>query len=251
MNKNLFFILILMFISLFIFNTYVSAEEIEPCYNDYLVSTTDLFKSNCRGYYNVSSDSLVCSYVNANYTLGYLFSAEPSKTFYLRFFDSSITNSSSPKIDYFYLYDSNKNVIDSTSAFASKKISNYLTYTYDSSNSMFIFEFKDDIEFNYISFVFYQGGLSNYKYFVYDNFDLSSCPVIEEPVVPVDPNNPTVQETDQAKILQNFYTLFLDRLKFISGYAINNYLFLAFIGIFLLFVILEIFLYLYNRGGYK
>ena len=41
MNKNLFFILILMFISLFIFNTYVSAEEIEPCYNDYLVSTTD------------------------------------------------------------------------------------------------------------------------------------------------------------------------------------------------------------------
>ena len=68
---------------------------------------------------------------------------------------------------------------------------------------------------------------------------------------PVDPNNPKPQETNQAKILQNFYILFLDRLKFISEYAIINYLFLAFIGIILVFVILEIFLYLYNKGGYK
>ena len=250
MKKNLFFTLILMFISLFIFNVHVNAEEIDPCYNDYLVSTTDLFKSNCRGY--VSSDSLSCSTVMGSYSMNYLFSAEPSKTFYLRFFDSSSTSSTSPQINYFYLYDSYKNVIDSTSAFASKNLSNYLSYTYDSSNSMFILEFKDNIEFDYISFAFYPAGvLPTYKYFAYDNFDLSSCPVIEQPVDPVDPNNPTVKETDQAKILQNFYTLFLDRLKFISYYAINNYLFLAFIGIILIFVILEIFLYLYNKGGYK
>lgn len=79
----------------------------------------------------------------------------------------------------------------------------------------------------------------------------------EEPETPVDPEEPTepeypdISETDQGKILSNFYSIYLDRLGFVSEYFANNTLFLAFIGVIILFIILEIFLKLYRGGGYR
>lgn len=216
----------------------VKADEYDSCYDDYLINTTDLLIKNSRAFYNLSNDNWNSTTVNQNYTLKYLFSAESSKTYYLKFF----SNYNDIKISYFYRYDSNKNLLDSTSAFVSKTLSDYLTYSYDVSNSMLIITFNNNIDFDYISFVF-SVALSN---FAYADFDLTTCP--EKPDIPF---NPGIQETEQSKIVTNFYTLFIDRFKFISDYAINSYFFLTFIGVILCFVILKIFLYLYNRGGYQ
>ena len=68
---------------------------------------------------------------------------------------------------------------------------------------------------------------------------------------PVIPDTPKPIETNQTQILKNFYSIYIDKLKFISDYCINNYLFLAFIGVILCFIVLELFLKLYNGGGYR
>lgn len=235
-----------LFLMILLIPSFVKADdEIDSCYNDFLINTNDLIVNNSSSYYNSSTDSWSSSTVRLDYTLKYLFTAEPSKKYYLRFFKGI----SSLDIVYFYLYDSNKNVIDSTSAFVNKDITNYLTYNYDSSNYILTIEFKDNINFNYISFVFNR-SLST---FAYADFDLSTCPEIVKPENPsLDPTAPdlaTPQESDQNKIISNFYTLFLDKLKFINDYTLKNPIFLYFFGTFITFMVLELFLYLYNRGG--
>ena len=87
-------------------------------------------------------------------------------------------------------------------------------------------------------------------------FNSVSCPWIK-PIAPDTPDNPSspdgpsISETDQSKIFSNFFTIFLDRLKYVSGYAISSPIFLGFIGVFIIFIVLELFLFLFNKGGYK
>lgn len=237
MKKNLFFTLILMFISLFIFNTDVNAEEIE-------------FPLEGMGIANSSSKNLLKpgfgpSAYTGNYWYVITDTSSTSKRYpVLNNFikvkpNTTYTFSSNLRLNfYFYEFDSSFNDIVSFQAFPSwsfttnENCSYFLLGAYAHvtvlNDSQYWFQLEEgDVATDYVEYA----------------ENLESDPIISD--------FPKPQETDQSKILQNFYTLFLDRLKFISEYAINNYLFLAFIGIFLILVILEIFLYLYNRGGYK
>ena len=51
--------------------------------------------------------------------------------------------------------------------------------------------------------------------------------------------------------LDTFYSIYLDKLGMLSNYAIENKFLFSSICIILLFIILEIILYLFKRGGYK
>jgi hypothetical protein len=218
----------------------VNAEEYDSCYADYLVDNYSWLSSKVS-HYVVESDSWKSSSMNSSLSLLYLFPVKSNTTYYLKFFVSDINSS---LLDRVYLYDENKNYLTFSNA-------GDFDYSYDSDNYMLILNIPENANYSYLSLVFtYQ--YFNKSSFAFADVDLSECPSIkDETVTPSNPDNPSVVETEQSKIFANFYTLFLDKLKFISNYATNNYLFLAFLGVILSFIVLELFLNLYRGGGYR
>ena len=72
------------------------------------------------------------------------------------------------------------------------------------------------------------------------DYELTECPKTE----PDTPNPPVADAT-----LDNFYSIYLDKLGMLVDYTSQNKLILSFIGIILLFVCLEIFLQLFFING--
>lgn len=73
--------------------------------------------------------------------------------------------------------------------------------------------------------------------------DSVCTPTTEEPSEPVIPGGDST--------LDDFYSIYLDKLSLLANYAKENKFVLSFVGIILLFVVLEIILFLFNRGGYR
>uniref|UniRef100_A0AAU8B5P7 Uncharacterized protein n=1 Tax=Dulem virus 59 TaxID=3145770 RepID=A0AAU8B5P7_9VIRU len=233
MKKRLFLLLI---ITIFSFNLNVKAEEFNECFNDFLVGNVS-FKNNSNYW----------KYLNPRIPV------KSNTTYYLRFFiNEDFTSPEGPRFSSSPIgYDSEGKSL----GFDSIK-----DYSWDS--NLHIFTFTTSSKENVSSLLFqvytYKTNytiLENSYFIISDDIkNVTSCSVVEKPDKPIDPSNPdiaTPQETDQSKIFSNFYTLFLDRLKFISNYATKNYLFLGFIAVIISFVLLNIFLFLFNRGGYK
>ena len=99
--------------------------------------------------------------------------------------------------------------------------------------------------------------LSNYSFGLFEGSSVSEYVSYEEcqelPDTPVDVHVEIAQPTDTnpETIFASFYTLFFNKLKFLNDSFLDNKILLGFIGVIVIFVILELFLKLFNGGGYK
>lgn len=161
--------------------------------------------------------------------------------------DGSLVSSIIPDSVYQFAITNGKDV-SPTDLFIRPNVSLYPDlshFTFTPANNSFNIRFNKPNESDLLE-------MSTWQFWIVEGSDVClNDQEIEEPDPPIDSDEPTIDETDQGKILSNFYSIYLDRLKFISEFAINNSLFMAFIVVILLFIILELFLRLYHGGGYK
>lgn len=194
------------------------ANFIDGLYKPFDYSPVDV------GYYHVSYGSLI--------------PVEPSTTYtYLHDF----TTSTSPRRVAIVYYDENYQ---------------YLSYINEkTTSSSFKYSFTTLSNSYYITLHLYSANLDTLNSNQYqlskgssitEFVDYEEC-VIEEP-------EPDIPEEDPVVIpdttLNDFYSIYLDKLKLLFNYAQENKFLLSFIGIILLFVILEIILILFRKGGY-
>lgn len=223
--KKYLFVLLTTFILLLPF---VKAEEYDNCYDDYLVGQVSFI--NHSTYWKLIQPNIPVS---------------SNTTYYIRFFISEdFTSSSNTRFSTTPdPFDENNNSLGYLSLSNLSWDSELYILSFTTSSKEGLSYIKLPVYTYYTNYTI----LENAYFIISDNkYDLTTCP--EKPDISYDPG---IQETEQSKIVTNFYTLFIDRIKFISDYAINSYFFLTFIGVILCFVILKIFLYLYNRGGYQ
>ena len=107
---------------------------------------------------------------------------------------------------------------------------------------IFIQDYKDDIDT-------YKTYFENTTFWLVEGD--SVC------VESTDPEVPPVEEPDNTEpiipdsTLTDFYSLYLSKLTLLSQYSLENKYLLSAIGIMLVFIVLELVLFLFNRGGYK
>lgn len=197
----------------------VNAEEYDTCFDDYLVGTfTSSYKST---YWN---------------TVSPLVPVKPSTTFYLRFFISEdfSTQNNTRFGSSTYGYDSDQNSLGLSS------ISNY---SWDSTYHIWTFTTKDTSNLSFLQFSVYTYNtnytiLENSKFIISDNKDdVISCSISE----PEEPD-PVVPDST----LDNFYSIYLDKLGMLSNYVVENKFLFSAIGIIILFIVLEFFLILFK-----
>lgn len=227
MKKVLFVLLICLFMI-----PSVNAAEIDSCYNNYLINIT---WGNYYSRYDVNSDSWqITSYSNEGYveSLQYLFPAKPNTTYYIKFFTGKTFSSSTNYFSYFYFYDSDKKYLSSSSSLYGSTL-----------NDQFYFTTPSNPDFSYVSFDLPQVNRTILGTTIaFADFNLSTCPIVEEPEPePIMPDS----------TLDSFYLVYTSKLKEFTDYALENKYILGVLGIILLFIVLEIILNLFRKGGYR
>lgn len=230
---------ILLFLLLSIFLIPNVNAEVDDCYDNYLIDITSDSWVYGVAYYNVSSSSWKLKNSTFNFaSLKYLFEVEAGKTYYFKFFD--ITTSSDFKAGTpIYYYDSEFNYFTDHS----------FERSYDRTINQLIITIPETLDnISYISLNIYVYGtnfdLLKSSPIAFADFDLSTCPIIEDSG---DNEESIIPDTT----LDSFYTLYIDKMKNLASYALENKFLLGAIGIILLFAILELILYLFNKGGYR
>lgn len=175
-----------------------------------------------------------------------------NKTYYFGFFNLDTSHLYQINI-YSTIYDDNDNVLVSES-----KSYKYFTFSLlDSNNTIptsgiFSYTLTTELEnasYFYLRFYVY----SNNNFYqppeetvvIFSDEEIKTCSSITDP----DPPPSFEYDGDQIKLLSNFYSIYLDKLGMLSNYATQNYLFLVFIGIIILFILLELFIYLFFING--
>ena len=199
------------FAIMFLFNSSVFAE-VDDCYKDYL-NPIDISKFTNHGYYydNTSDSWIQKQYGNMIVTFHQLLKIEDN-TMYFNIFEYNKSFS----LWAISTYDDNKKLID----FQSKLNTQVLD-----GNILSISINNSDIK--YISLIFMSMDWTNLRqtsYYGFSTINLSTCP----PVIPdpPKPDTPTI-ETDQSKLLSNFYTTCIDRINFLANYFADSKIFIA------------------------
>lgn len=215
-------------------NTYNG--EINECWNDKIITLENgnNVGVNQRSYYKVTNDTWEYTTNNTVYALKILIPVETGKNYYIRFFDYY----KSLNLNWFTLYDENKKPLTNTGFFNNLNFNNYGTYSINS--GLLTFNLKDNENIKYISFNFMGFIQDRVLISDFDLSDLSVCPPTQEP-----------EPTGNTK-LDDFLTIYIDRLTYLSEKTIENQYMLAFVGIIFGFIVLEITLHIIHiRGGYK
>ena len=96
------------------------------------------------------------------------------------------------------------------------------------------------------------------KFMISEKSDLTSyveyaeCTITPDPPEePEQPDEPDKPEIIPDTTLDDFYNLFISKLKDLSQYSLNNKFILGAIAIIVLFTVLELVLKLFYRGGYR
>lgn len=166
----------------------------------------------------------------------YFFEVKPDTTYTFTHFNTSFNPVNSPNYNYLRIYDSDFTLLLNPQEWFSPpytitmpSTAKYVTYcSYNSTNFL---NFNIQLE---------EGAISS-------KADLSFVAYEELVSVPEDPETPIVADTT----LDSFYSIYLDRLSLVSMYAIENKFLLGTLGIILLFIVLEIILNLFRKGGYR
>lgn len=219
-------IILILMLATFMLVPNVNAEvEIDPCYNDYLIN---LSWSNYYTKYDLSQDSWVIhSYSNSSMFDGlqYLFPSSANKTYYIKSFTGQ-TKNGSISLQTTFLYDENKNLLSNYS-------NGYNSFSVTAQNDQLIYNGLDFASFISIN------PKPSLREFLGDvvaiaDFDLSTCPAIEEP-------EPIVPDTT----LDNFYSIYVSKLKELSDFTIENKFVLSAFVIVLIFALLASFTHLF------
>lgn len=227
--KKLFFIFILF--SLFSFSI-----KADTC------TTTNLLKpsSFVPGFYTFVDGSYVYNSGTINGANAYSYSSyisiSPNTTysfgFYSRVYSSGTCRYQYTLFDENYVRVDGSNAMDSDGycdfdfSFSTPSNAKYLTISITNSN------ISDVVNtFNYQLNI----GSSLLEYSEY--VDCPSEPTPVEPTIDLTP----------SEILTNFYSLYLDKLKFLSDTANTNFIFLSFVCMFLFVAVIELFIYLFRR----
>lgn len=222
----------------------VNAEEINPCYNDYIY---DLVWNTYSTKYNVSKNRWdIFSYSNSHAVEGLqiLFPLNDSTIFYIKTFNDVDLVSDPPYLYNVIFYDSEKTYFNV-----------YDNLPLKVENNQYVFDLEKFLPENtaYFSLNFHTATFNTFgSQFAIADFDLSSCPPgtePEEPDIPEVPEEPEKPEIIPDTTLNNFYNIYTSKLKQISQYSQENKFILGAIGIVLSIVIINLFLYLFNKGG--
>lgn len=255
--RKLYHLIAFLGVFILVFIPTVRADSIPSCYDDYLVdidiiSGTKYFSND--SWVNHSSSR---SFSNGK-TITYLFPRTESDL-YIKFFDSSL------------IYDSFNITLtgyssDKVATFMKKFSLTNLSYC-SSSNNDWCFDYSvenNQLHFygpatsafaksSYISIAFGEPFpfSDSISFIAVSSSDFSSlnCSSANFDNPSAISNIPS--ETDGIKIFTNFYSIFIDKLSFLSEYFVTNMLFLGFIGVIVLIIVLELFLILFKGGGYK
>lgn len=182
-------------------------------------------------FYQYSSDSGNQYYCNNNFI-----EVEPNTTYTLTHFNNSFSPVQSSAYNNIYLFDENFNQVLKTqnwfappynfTTVANSKYFLYCTYSWFSS----IPTQKIQLEKGSI-------GKEDLAYVEYE----------EKQELPPDDDIPIVADTT----LDGFYSIYVSKLKELSDYVIENKFLLGTFGVILSFIVLEIILNLFRKGGYR
>lgn len=208
-------------------------------------STKNIFSNNwgtsenacgyINGYFkHFSSDDTGSQY----YCINNFIEIESETTYTFTHFDSSYLPIDSPRYNSFYIFDENFTKLSDFSNWFSPPYNyttpanaKYLLYCTHTSFSSVPSNLNIQLELGPITSI---NDLSFEEYKEY----------IDEPVIP---EEPIIADTT----LDTFYSIYLSKLQSFSQYVIENKFLLGTIGIILLFVVLEIILNLFRKGGYR
>ena len=217
----------------------VKAEEIDSCYDDYIISDYAVLDSGSYYYDNSTSEWVKETHGKALTTIKVLFPVTANKTYNIKFFDSIQID---PVGNYYtyniYYYDNNLLKIDSIS----------LVNTFNTDTNILSLTIPEDFTGNYISIVLRPTDGQNdttldNNTIAFADFDLSTCPEVEEPT-PEEPVTPTPEETNQSETISNFYTICIDKINFLTNTFIENKLLLS---IPVITILIFIFTLIYRR----
>lgn len=201
----------------------VKAEEYNSCFDEYKIANSLKFTME----ENYHSRMLV------NLPL------EQNKTYYLKFWNLDHSYLYKPGSQHFY-YDSSDNIL-------AKYTNTYVNVSEFNDNDTIIYSLNKNLDnLSYFHLSFYVFNRNNYYVpnsdvvLTLSDYELTECPKTE----PDTPNPPVADAT-----LDNFYSIYLDKLGMLVDYTSQNKIILSFIGIILLFVCLEIFLQLFFING--
>ena len=202
----------------------VKAEEYNSCFDEYKIANSLKFTME----ENYGSRMLV------NLPL------EQNKTYYLKFWNLDHSHLYKLGSLHFY-YDSSDHIL-------AKNTNTYVNVSEFNDNDTIIYSLKKNLDnLSYFHLSFYVFNRNNYYLpnsdvvLTLSDYELTECSKTEpdpEPDTPV-----------ADVILDNFYSIYLDKLGMLVDYTSQNNIMLSFIGIILLFVCLEIFLQLFFING--
>lgn len=223
--KYLFLIMLATFMSV----SFVSAEEYNTCYDEFKIADSLTF--NFSNQYNYSVRMTVNLPVKANTML------------YLKFWNLDLTKTYevNPNM-YTYFYDADGNKLNTDGRFSGtmSKMSDtgVITYTYNGS--------LENASYFHMNFYVNSSGTITYpnktSILTVSEYELTTCPVVEEPEPEPEPE-PIIPDIT----LDNFYSIYVTKLKEFSQYSFENKYILGTLSIILLFIILEIILNLFGR----
>ncbi len=201
----------------------VKAEEYNSCFDEYKIANSLKFTME----ENYHSRMLV------NLPL------EQNKTYYLKFWNLDHSYLYKPGSQHFY-YDSSDHIL-------AKYTNTYVNVSEFNDNDTIIYSLNKNLDnLSYFHLSFYVFNRNNYYVpnsdvvLTLSDYELTECPKTE----PDTPDPPVADAT-----LDNFYSIYLDKLGMLVDYTSQNKIILSFIGIILLFVCLEIFLQLFFING--
>lgn len=212
--KKYFTVFIILFLILI---PLVNAEEYNSCFDQYKIADSVSFTSTS----NYHSRMLVNLPLDNDH----------SKVYYLKLWNLDHSHN--------YTVGSLHHYYDAEGKILAKYTNSYSSVSELNSNDTIIYSSQGSLEgLSYFNLSFYVYEVNNYYkpnsdvILTLSDYELTECPVIDEPVVP-------------DSTLDNFYSIYLDKLKLLSDYVLENKFFFSAIGIILLFIVLEFILHLF------
>lgn len=182
-------------------------------------------------FYQYSSDTGSQYYCNNNFI-----EVEPNTTYTFTHFNNSFSPVQSSSYNNIYLFDENFNQL--------LKTQNWFAPPY---NFTTVANSKYFLYCTYSSF----GSFSNQKIQLekgsISKNDLAYVEYEKKQELPPEDDIPIVADTT----LDGFYSIYVSKLKELSDYVIENKFLLGTFGIILSFIVLEIILNLFRKGGYR
>lgn len=198
-------------------------------------STKNIFINTSNNSCGVDNNTFVKyeeSETQRYYCTDYFFEIKPGTTYTFTHFDSSFSPVQSPSYNYLYIYDSDFIRLSSNQNWFAPP---YTITLPDNAKYILYCSWKSKKFLNY-NIQLEEGAITSTS-------DLSFVAYEEKISIPEEPDTPIVADTT----LDNFYSIYIEKLTTLSSFATENKFILSAITIILFVGCLELFLYLARR----